>query len=90
MSGGYSPDLFFQTSTIWYPDAHNESGITFFHYTLYANFYTLVVNGISTVTLLQQVNLDLVHLRQKTSRTGQMLPDNKQSSPFLNKTSKVP
>ena len=49
-----------------------------------------MVNGISTVTLLQQVNLDLVHLRQKTSRTGQMLPDNKQSSPFLNKASKVP
>lgn len=31
MSGGYSPDLLFQTSTIWYPDAHNESGITFFN-----------------------------------------------------------
>jgi len=29
MPGGYSPDLLFQTSTIWYPDAHNESGITF-------------------------------------------------------------
>lgn len=36
-----------------------------------------MVNGISTVTLLQQVNLDLVHLRLKTSRVGQMLPDNK-------------